>query len=69
MADLEELKQHLFELSYALDSQSSGKEYKALRRTHYENQIWIRDNGLQEEYYKYFYSKFKEEGPLRGEES
>lgn len=68
MADLEELKQHIFELSYALDSQSSGKDYVALRNTHYDNQIWIHDNGLQEEYYKYFYSKFKEEGPLKGKE-
>ena len=63
---LNELKQHLFELSYALDSKSSGKDYVALRRTLYDNQIWIHDNGLQEEYYKYFYSKFKEEGALKG---
>ncbi len=66
MADLEELKKHIFELSYALDCLSSVKDCVALRRTHYDNQIWIHDNGLQEEYYKYFYSKFKEEGPLKG---
>lgn len=68
MANLEELKQHLFELSYALDSQSSEKDYSALRRTHYENQIWIHVHGLKEEYYNYFYSKFREEGPLKGKE-
>lgn len=67
MADLEELKKHIFELSYALDKQCSGKDYVALRPTHYANQIWIHDNGLQEEYYKYFYSKFKEEEPLKGD--
>ena len=66
MADLEELKKHLFELSYALDSQTCEKDYVALRRTHFDNQIWIHDNGLQEEYYKYFYSKFNEERALKG---
>jgi hypothetical protein len=56
MAELteEDLKRHIFELSFALDSQSAGKDYVALRNTHYQNQKWIHDNGLQEEYYQFF---------------
>ena len=56
MAELneEDLKRHIFELSFALDSQSAGKDFAALRNTHYQNQKWIHDNGLQEEYYKFF---------------
>lgn len=50
----EDLKRHIFELSFALDSQSAGKDYVALRNTHYQNQKWIHDNGLQEEYYQFF---------------
>lgn len=50
----EEIIQHLFELSFALDSQSAGKDYVSLRSTHYQNQKWIHDKGLQEEYYQYF---------------
>ena len=50
----EELIQHIFELSFALDSQSAGKDYVSLRSTHYQNQKWIHDKGLQEEYYQYF---------------
>jgi hypothetical protein len=56
MAELieEDLKRHIFELSFALDSQGAGKDYVALRNTHYQNQKWIHDNGLQEEYYQFF---------------
>jgi hypothetical protein len=57
----EELKQHLFELSYALDSLSAGKDYVRLRRTHYENQIWLHDNGLSEEYYQHFVNELRSE--------
>ena len=53
----EELKQHLFELSFALDSQSAGKDYVALRSTHYNNQKWLHNHELQEEYYQYFITR------------
>lgn len=56
----EALKQHLFELSYSIDSHSSSKDYAALRNTHYENQNWIKENGLQDEYYNYFFKQIKE---------
>lgn len=54
---VKDLKQHIFELSVALDSQSAGKDYAALRRTHYNNQAWIRDNGLAEEYYDFWFNE------------
>lgn len=57
MIDEETLKQQLFHLSFALDSQSAGKDYVALRNTHYNNQKWLHDNGLQEEYYQFFIKK------------
>ena len=50
----DELIKHIFELSFALDSQSAGKDYMALRNTHYQNQKWIHDKGLQEKYYQFF---------------
>lgn len=56
----EELIHHIFELSFALDSQSAGKDYVALRKTHYNNQKWIHDAGLSEEYYKYFVTALEE---------
>ena len=58
---IDELKQHIFELSYALDSQSAGKDFPALRRTHYNKQIWLHDSGLQDEYYQYFVSQLQKE--------
>lgn len=54
---IEQLKQHIFKLSFELDSQSAEKDYVALRNSHYNNQRWIHDNGLQEEYYQYFFKK------------
>ena len=54
MSEEELYKQHIFELSFALDSQSAGKDYVALRNTHYNNVKWLHDNGLQEDYYSYF---------------
>ena len=54
---VEELKQQLFKLSFALDSQSAGKDYVALRNTHYRNQKWLHDHDLQEEYYQFFITK------------
>lgn len=59
MTTEEEFKQHLFELSFALDSQSAGTDFLSLRRTHYLNQEWIHDNGLLEEYYQYFIKQIK----------
>ena len=44
-----DLLDHIFELSFALDTQSAGKDFLSLRRTHYDNQRWIHDNGYQEE--------------------
>lgn len=58
--ELEKLLTHIFELSYALDTQSAGKDFLSLRTTHYDNQEWIHDNGYQEKYYQYFISKRKE---------
>ena len=49
-----ELLNHLFELSYALDSKSAERNLVGLRDTHYKNQIWLHDHGLTEDYYKYF---------------
>ena len=51
---IDELKQQLFKLSFALDSESAGRDYVALRKSHYDNQRWLHDNGLAEEYYHYF---------------
>jgi hypothetical protein len=64
----EELKQHLYELSYALDSQSAGKNYAALRRTHYDNIEWLIKNGLAEEYYKVLFARIKAERESENEE-
>lgn len=55
----EELINHIIELSFALDSQSAAKDYLSLRRTHYNNLQWIYDNGLNNEYYKYFLSELQ----------
>ena len=62
LKDVEELKQHFYELSYALDSHSAGKEYEELRRTHYENIDWMENKGLEEEYYKVFFEHIKNKG-------
>lgn len=55
----EELKQHIYELSYALDTHSAGKDYIALRRTHYNNIEWLQKNGLTEEYYGVLFAHIK----------
>ena len=55
------IKKQLFKLSYALDSQSAGKDYVALRNTHYENVQWLHNHGLSEEYYDYFVNRLQEE--------
>ena len=57
----EELKQHLYELSYALDSYSVGKDYIALRRTHYDNINWLQEHGLADEYYNVLFAHIKAE--------
>ncbi len=57
----EELKQHIYELSYALDNYSAGKDYVALRRTHYDNIEWLQKHGLTEEYYKVLFAHIKAE--------
>ena len=49
---LEEIKQHLFELSVALDYYSAGKDYVSLRKTHYDNIEWINNHDLGEDYYR-----------------
>lgn len=54
---VEDLKRHIFELSYALDSQSAGKDFVALRSTHYDNQRWLHDNGFTEEYYNFWFNE------------
>ena len=48
----EELKQHLYELSYALDTYSAEKDYVALRKAHYDNIEWLHKHGLTDEYYE-----------------
>lgn len=57
----EELKQHIYGLSFDLDIYSAGKDYVALRRTHYNNIQWLHDSGLQEEYYQFFVKALKEQ--------
>lgn len=57
--EVEELKNHLYELSYALDSFSARKEYEELRRTHHENIYWMENKGLEEEYYKVLFEHIK----------
>ncbi len=54
-----ELKQHLYELSYALDAYSAGKDYVALRRTHYDNIEWLQKHGLTDEYYEVLFAHIK----------
>ena len=56
-AETKELINHLFELSFALDSQSAGKDFLSLRRTHYKNLQWIYKNGLNDDYYKFFFGR------------
>lgn len=57
----EELKHHLYELSLALDMYSAGKDYVALRRTHYNNIEWLQNKGLTEEYYNVLFAHIKAE--------
>lgn len=57
----EELIQHIFELSFAIDNYSAANDYAALRKTHYENVQWLHDNGFQEEYYHFFIKAIKEQ--------
>jgi len=56
-----ELKDHIYELSEALDRYSAGKDYVALRRTHYENIEWLQKNGLTNEYYNVLFAHIKKE--------
>ena len=56
---IEELKEHLYELSYALDNHSAGKDYVALRRTHYDNIEWLQKHGLADEYYNVLFAHIK----------
>jgi hypothetical protein len=58
---IEELKEHLYELSYALDNHSARKDYVALRRTHYDNIEWLHKHGLTDEYYNVFFAHIKAE--------
>lgn len=51
----EEIRQHLYELSYAIDTYSAAQDYKSLRKTHYDNIDWIQRHGLTGEYYKVFF--------------
>lgn len=55
----EELKQHIYELSYALDNYSAGKDYVALRNAHYDNIKWLQKHGLTDEYYEVLFSRIK----------
>ena len=57
----EELKQHIYELSYALDNYSALKDYVALRRTHYNNIEWLQKHGLVEEYFNVLFARIKAE--------
>lgn len=57
----EELKDHIYELSEALDRYSARKDYVALRRTHYENIEWLQKNGLMNEYYNVVFAHIKNE--------
>lgn len=53
------LKEKFFELAFAMDNLSASRDLVGLRRKHYDNQQWIHDNGLQEDYYQYFVSQLK----------
>ena len=55
----EEIKQHLYELSYALDNYSAAKDYVALRRAHYDNIEWLQQHGFTEEYYEVLFAHIK----------
>lgn len=57
----EELKDHIYELSEALDRYSARKDYVALRRTHYENIEWLKEHGLTNEYYNVLFAHINEE--------
>ena len=56
----EVLKQHLYELSYALDNYSARKDYVALRITHYDNIEWLQKHGLTHEYYEVLLAHIKD---------
>jgi hypothetical protein len=55
-----ELKQHLYELSHALDRDSAFKDYTALRKAHYDNMEWLKKHGLEKEYYEVLFAHIKE---------
>lgn len=54
-----ELKKHIYELTYALDTYSASKNYDALRRMHYNNIAWLQQHGLGDEYYKVWFEHFR----------
>ena len=54
-----ELKQHIYDLSLAIDKYSISKDYIALRRTHHDNIEWLQQNGLAEEYYEVLLADIK----------
>ena len=60
LKSLDKIKQHLFQISYDLDNQSVREDYGALRKTHYKNIEWMQDQGLGEDYYKYFFKRFNQ---------
>lgn len=57
--EIDEINQHMFKLSVALDKYSAGKDYVALRKTHYDNIQWLQQHGLAEEYYKVLFADIK----------
>lgn len=61
MNDVKELKQHIYELSIALDMYSAGKDYVVLRRTHYNNLEWLHNHGMTKEYYDVLFKHTKDE--------
>lgn len=54
----------LDDVSTRFDSISSAETYEILRKKHYENMEYIRDEGLMKEYYDYFHANYiaKKEG-------
>lgn len=52
-ACIDEFKHRLFEIMYALDKASAEKDFITLRRWHYENMDWLRDEDMITEYYDF----------------
>lgn len=55
------LKSKLFELIQEIDKCSITKDYGELRKKHYENMDWVKENGYMGEYYEVFSNAIRDD--------